>query len=273
MAAPTSIATLLGGDEINGCRDQASLCTPVNESDADDEDASVLVLVPGSSNFQAGFASDDAPSAIFPSKVGRCRHIGVMVGMGQKEAYVGDEAQSKRGILTIRHPIERGMFTNWDDARHLFHHALYGELRVAPEDCAVLVADTPCTPRADRERLCQTLFETFNVRHVHVTTRTMLALYASGRITGVAVHIGESAISVLPVLDGQGLAHALQTSEVGGRDVTDRLVEILTERGYCFVRAARHAPFPHIERAVRTKSWSEDACVTRTLPSIRCESA
>lgn len=33
---------------------------------------------------QAGFAGDDAPRAVFPSIVGRPRHTGVMVGMGQK---------------------------------------------------------------------------------------------------------------------------------------------------------------------------------------------
>ncbi len=81
-----------------------------------------LVIDNGSGLCKAGFAGDDAPRAVFPSIVGRPRHAGVMVGMGQKESYVGDEAQYRRGFLTLRYPIEHGIVTNWDDMEKVIHN-------------------------------------------------------------------------------------------------------------------------------------------------------
>merc|ERR1712200_244816 len=111
------------------------------------------------------------------------------------DAYVGDEAQSKRGILTLKYPIEHGIVTNWDDMEKIWHHTFYNELRVSPE--------------------------AFSAPAMYVCIQAVLSLYASGRTTGIVLDTGDGVAHAVPIYEGYALPHAILRLDLAGRDLTD----------------------------------------------------
>jgi actin-related protein len=185
----------------------------------------------GSSIYKAGFANADAPRAALPSIVWSPRVPGIMVGMDEENNYTSGEAQSKRGLLSLKYPIERGIVTNWDGMESVRHHTISNEMRAAPKEYPVLLVDLPLNPKAIRELM----FETFNAFAIYVAIQVVLYLYAFRLIIGSVMGSGSCVSRTVPDCESYALLHAIVRLVLAGSDLTEYLMKILTERTYSFI--------------------------------------
>ena len=192
-----------------------------------------LVVDNGSFQMKVGFTEDDAPKNVFSSVVGRPKHETVLNGEKQ-DCYVGNEAQSKRGILALNYPLEGGVVTNWDDMEKIWHHTFYNELRIAPEEHPIIMTEPPLNPNSNRERMTQIMFETFEFPSFYVANTALLSLYASGRTTGVVVSSGYNVSHIVPIYEGYNLPHATLSVDFAGKELTNHMRKLLSEGAHHF---------------------------------------
>jgi len=205
----------------------------------EDAENTVVVLDNGSGMMKAGFAGEEAPQCVFPAIVGRPKNSSAMMGTNQKQEYIGDEAAQKRGILNLSYPIAAGIVESWEDMEKVWHHTFYNELRVSPNEIkGVLLTEAPRQPKANREKMVQIMFETFEVQNIYVAIQAVMSLYSAGRTTGLVTDSGDGVTHTVPVFEGFSLPHAVERMEIAGRVLTNYLQKLLLEAGHNFTSAA-----------------------------------
>lgn len=161
-----------------------------------------------------------------------------MAGALEGDTFIGSRAQTNRGLLKLRYPMEHGVVTDWDDMERIWAHVYTDELRVLSEEHPVLLTEAPLNPRANREQAAQIFFETFNVPALHLAIQAVLALYASGRTSGLVLDSGDGVSHAVPVAQGFAIENAIMRVDVAGRDVTRQLQMLLRRAGVVLTTSA-----------------------------------
>lgn len=203
----------------------------------DEDDVPAVVIDNGSYMCKAGFAGDDAPRSLFQTLTGRTRYMyeGWMTGLDGRDSYIGDEIQNRRDVLSITYPIQRGIVTDWDDMEKVWSHIFHKELHVVPENHPVLLTEAPLSPKSNREKMMEIMFESFNVPSFYVALPAVLSMYAYGRGSGIMFDSGHGVSHVIPIYEGHAFKNAFSRMNLGGGDLTDYLLKILNnERCHSF---------------------------------------
>mmetsp|Transcript_41206 Transcript_41206/g.67778 ORF Transcript_41206/g.67778 Transcript_41206/m.67778 type:complete len:413 (-) Transcript_41206:68-1306(-) len=230
-----------------------------------------IIIDNGSFSIHAGLAGDDAPRVVQRSVVGTLRNDHYQFGhnniTGKKSYFIGDEAISKRGLLSFKYPIEKGVIEDWDTMEQLWHSLFYEELRVQPEEHSVLLTEPSLHSKAQREKATQEMFETFNVPRFYLCASALLAMYAAGRTTGLAIDCGYDITQIVPIYEGYMLPHAVQRLGIGGRDITQQLLARLKRDDLVFAKEFGCSSKPSSSEQDIVREIKEKlCCVAATYP-------
>ena len=144
--------------------------------------------------------------------------------------YFGKRLQRFKKISSCSYPIQHGLIKNWDHIKAIWKDIICNELKSQPEERGIMTTYIPSTPKQDMEKTTEIMFEKFNVPAFYMAVRSTLALYASGRTTGLVLQCGHDITETVPIYEGYALPHATLCMNVGGKHINQRLLEGLKTR-------------------------------------------
>jgi actin-related protein 3 len=237
---------------------------------------------------KVGFAGDAEPQDVFQTAIGKrirsskdttLEDLNFVIGRSNNSnnnssssSHSTQQASHPSSISSTTHnlrfPIKHGIIDDWDTMEQLWQMCIYNKLRCNPEEHYFLLTEPPLNKPENREQMAEILFETFNIPGMNISVQAVLSLAASWTnekvksraLTGLVVDSGYGSTHIVPVVDGHVISSCIEQMNIGGRDVTTYVQELMRER---------KEPIPHEMRADIARIVKEQ--YSYTVPSIEKE--
>ncbi|MFW9827306.1 MAG: zinc ribbon domain-containing protein [Candidatus Thorarchaeota archaeon] len=198
-----------------------------------------IIIDIGSAYVKIGFAGEPGPRFVFPCITGTEKYKSVMVDVSARSIYVGNDVSRMRGVLKIKHPIERGNIMDWESYYEILNYIFYSLLRV--EDLynyPIFYCEPPFMNRETKEYIARVFFETHRVKSLIMLPTPLLSLFSVGLTTGLVIESGDGLTWVVPIINGTIAQHAVQKLTLAGVDVNQNLKSLLMREGVSIASSA-----------------------------------
>lgn len=192
------------------------------------DDEKVIVVDNGTFMIKTGFVGDETVATMFRNVI-TGKKVGDDSDYVDPEEIVGKEALNESHGLVILHPIENRIVVDWAKMETVWKHTFMSELKIDPTEYTIILTQPALNPKENTERMVRLMFQAFSVPAVCVQNQAFLSLFSAERNTGVVVDCGYTSSQTTPIYDSFIIPHAVNQINVGGKDATEYLAEILSE--------------------------------------------
>ena len=189
-----------------------------------------IIIDLGSSEIKAGFFDNSSPTIRFKNIIGDAlskRNKSLL----NKEHYISSECDKYYNDLTIRFPIQRGVFTKEDDIQLIFEYILtkLGLNTQQMKEHPLLITEPINNKLSNSEKISEILFEKMNIPSLIFAKQPLLSLISTGYSTGVVLESGSDITQSCVSYEGYLIENSFYRFDYGGRDVSGILKILLKQ--------------------------------------------
>jgi len=151
-----------------------------------------------------------------PDNEGQKEHLFDKSYVGCSEQFTREALNKLQSSTLIDVDYRIKDFSIFEDyLRYFLEHKLY----IEPSGHPILIADSACTVKGQRSRICEVLFERFNVPAVYFANNCILSSFSRGKTTSFVVDVAESSTIIAPIYEGYLLQKLMVRSPLSGRAI------------------------------------------------------